>query len=198
MLLHMRYADIWMLCFLSWTVRQLYLFVYLSMHWLRCVLLSWPGLSFCTLNAVSPVEHHCAFGILRCFLFHFFLLTPARVGENTTNKAFKSKWVVKGGTWKCQLSTQLSSTQMPVYLLCEKASSATEGATSRGSQARSWWMSCWAPLVKERNDSWKETDSKTSADFWMENLIKEKLNISRMSLLLTVKTTTCLNSCRFF
>lgn len=119
-------------------------------------------------NAASPVEHHCAFGILRCFLFHFFLLTPARVGENTTNKAFKPKWVVKGGTWKCQLSTQLSSTQMPVYLLCEKASSATEGATSRGSQARSWWMSCWAPLVKERNDSWKETDSKTSADFWME------------------------------
>lgn len=24
----------------------------------------------------APVEHHCAFGILRCLLFHLFLFTP--------------------------------------------------------------------------------------------------------------------------
>ncbi len=50
------------------------------------------------------------------------------------------------------VSTELES----VYLLCEKTSSATEGATSSGSKARSWWISCWAPRVRDRNDSWRE------------------------------------------
>lgn len=48
----------------------------------------------------------------------------------------------------------MQRTRCAIYLLCAKTSSATEGATSRGSQARSVWMSCWAPLVRDRKDSW--------------------------------------------
>lgn len=33
----------------------------------------------------SPVEHHCAFGILCCLLFHLFLFTPVRDREKKLN-----------------------------------------------------------------------------------------------------------------
>ena len=40
------------------------------------------------------------------------------------------------------------------YLLWEKTSRATEGATSRGSQGRSRWIICWTPRVRDLRDSW--------------------------------------------
>lgn len=117
----------------------------------------------------SPVQHHCAFGILCCLLFYFFLFTP-ETGEKkcsihggeevTTSISAKHQFATEG----CRIGLiggliHLSTGVLVVslYLLCEKTSRATDGTTSRGSQARSFWISWWAPLVKDRKDSCRHT-----------------------------------------
>lgn len=108
----------------------------------------------------SPVQHHCAFGILCYLLFYFFLFTPETGWKHSNHGG----WAVTPR--KCQQNTNFQQKGMfpqeflrrSRYLLCEKTSRATEGATSRGSQARSFWISCWAPLVKDRKDSCRHTN----------------------------------------
>lgn len=78
-----------------------------------------------------------------------------------------SQWAVKRAMKEYQWQWGLTGSQ-PTYLLCEKTSSATEGATSRGSQARSWWISCWAPRVRDRNDSCRR-GKKKNHQYWFAN-----------------------------
>ena len=81
-------------------------------------------------------------------------------GEVTTSISAKHQFATEG----CRIGLiggliHLSTGVLVVslYLLCEKTSRATDGTTSRGSQARSFWISWWAPLVKDRKDSCRHT-----------------------------------------
>lgn len=89
-----------------------------------------------------PVHAYCATGAVSCQLLHLCLLAPTQQKVQRKN----STRVV------CNLICNILMTR-DIYLLWAKMSRATEGATSRGSQGRSLWISCWASRVRERRDS---------------------------------------------
>lgn len=165
-----------------WEVRR-------EIHTYICVIRNWHYASSKTkrMDVMSPVKHHCAFGTLCCLLFHLFLFKPGGDREismlcsttaclkrlywggrkRRTRRKKDSRpevWSKYKEQWKEMNSTEQDQW---VYLLCEKTSSATEGATSRGSQIRSWWISCWAPRVRERNDSWREKQPRCFANTFL-------------------------------